>query len=133
LDNLDSIYQAIQVNIKTENIKNGVEDYEMDEKENNTDGKNWFDKLSDDQKAEIKNELKNSLKEKDFQKTLNGINKYTEVRQKKCKSCIWCVWFQKGCGNRTKYSLAEEQTIILQNLTLAVIIGVEAPETFGRR
>ena len=65
-------------------LSNGIEDDETKE-----EGKgNWFEILSEDQKTEIKNVFKNSLKEKDFQKTLNKINRYKENTPQKLQKFV---------------------------------------------
>jgi hypothetical protein len=129
LDNLEKIYLTIQTNIKNEDVKNGIEDYEFYDKENDIGEGNWFDILPEDQKTEVKNELKNSLKEKDFRKMLGGIFEYTESAPKNIKNIVADnIWPKRVAEIATKYSLTEDQTIILQNLILSVIIEVEQKE-----
>lgn len=93
---------------------------------------NWFNLLSEENKNEIKNVLKSSLKNNDFQKTLGGISQYLKnAPQKMQKAISDSVWPKRVGEIALKYSLTEEQTTILQNLVLFVIIGVEEPETFA--
>ncbi len=94
--------------------------------------KSWSDGLPEDQKTEIGKIFKNSLKEKDFQKTLSQISQYKNAPQKMQEFVLGGVWTKRVGEIATKYSLTEDQTIILQNLTLSVIVGIEEKETLNK-
>jgi hypothetical protein len=125
LNNLKYITQTIRENITAENITNGIEDdYETDREENDE---------TEDDKSEIEDIFKNYFKSKDFQKKLTESSKYIETTPKELQKIISDkLWNKRVEEIATKYSLTEEQSMVLQNLALAVIIEIESKETLGK-
>lgn len=88
----------------------------------------WFSLLSDDKKVEVREKLNNLLKNNDLEKISSELSEYkNEIPRFAFDDKTWT----KRVGEIVlKYSLTPDQSTVLQNLILFVLIGVEDKSNF---